>query len=126
MAKPIKLQVKEFDSEGGRVIVRFTGDVEAELSLSVTEVSSLVSGLYAARSEALKQPADQQPEVFLPICGVSTGSARDHLTLRIQVTEHLHQDFAAAIGSAEAELIRLIEWALATLSDPSQKPPLKH
>lgn len=91
---------------------------KAVLPLSVFDVSTLVSMLYAARADALNQEPDTAPEVMLPLAGLSFGedgeSARQ--IMRVHTTPVLHQDFSPEPGSPAEALLRTFSDFLASQS----------
>jgi len=107
------LSIKEIGSDGPRVILRMrdkSGDIY-DLPLSVPDVATLVSGLYAFRDKVLNQPRDDAPESVAPIHNIRIGTDQAGIILRIYSTPTFYQDFAADWGTPLASALDLFSKA---------------
>lgn len=122
----VEVRVIGSESDRGKVIVRLQSKegVEYSLPLSVFDVSTLVSMLYASRAEALNQQPDTAPEVMLPLTGLSFGedgeSARQ--ILRVHTTPETYQDFSPEPGTPQDDLVREFSDFLAKRLGQNPKP----
>lgn len=102
----MELQLAGAEGENSNVVLHLTGEGETmhSLSLSVFDVGTLVSMLYAARADALSQKPDKIPETMMPIQEVIIGgdAIARVLTMRLRLTDEIYQDYYAVEGS-EAE-----------------------
>lgn len=120
----MKLAIKAAKSEDAKVTLVFQTPEsgEAELVLSVTEVSALVSMLYRAQGDALKQQPENGPEMMLPIVSFQMGKSGQHAIFRAYVTEHIFQDYYAPEGSEMALAMEAFSTAVATQFDMEPIP----
>lgn len=114
-------------SDDGKIhlMMEDEGGKEHSMVLSVFDVSTLVSMLYAARAQALNGPPDATPEVALPIVALAFGESEEHELLRISVAEGVHQDFAVVKGSPLAILIQTMAeaWARVNQTEDEDDAP---
>lgn len=129
----MKLNIYKSEAEDGNVVV-YLNDEEGHtfvLPLSIFDVSTLVSMLYASRDDALKQERNTAPEVMLPMQGLSFGQDdTGRQILRVHTTPVLHQDFSPDPGTIGDDMLREISDFLAKRSReapvPWGKPSGKH
>lgn len=113
MAKDLKMV--SVSDEDGHVCINMQGASgrDFKLRLSVFDVSSLVSALYAARAEVFKSPPDNAPEVLLRLQGLNFGEDDNHVLMRAFVTDRIFHDYAAEKGTPLATVLDSISHALA-------------
>lgn len=118
------LRVTKMDGASGSVIVFLEDEagIEHTLPLTVFDVSTLVSGLYATRAEALKQPVNEDPEVMLPIHSIRFGSSDDGVLMRVYVAEGLFQDYLASPDSPLATMMAAFSEAEAKRTGQTPRP----
>ncbi len=127
MTEEIK-PARSYGEKGQIVTILVTRDGrEFKLVQSPFDVSTLVSGLYAARAEALKQPVDDAPEIILPlerIAVLSDAAGNDpHFVLRVYLSAELYQDFAPAPGSPLHDDLATLATVVTTGLDPKASGP---
>jgi hypothetical protein len=82
-----QLAVQSAEGRNGEIVVKLNGDDGPyEVALSVFDVSTLVSMLYAARAEAANQPVPSAPEAALPLHTIKIGDDADYEIMRVYVT----------------------------------------
>jgi len=129
----MKLKVFKSEAADGNVVI-YLSDTDGNsftLPLTVFDVSTLVSMLYASRDDALKQARNTAPEVLLPMEGLSFGQDNTgRQILRVHTTPVLHQDFSPAPGTTGDQMLREVSDFLAKRSSqapvPWGKPSKKH
>ncbi|MGO1160536.1 hypothetical protein ACTOV4_01100 [Brucella sp. C7-11G] len=129
----MKLNILKSEAEDGNVVIYMDDEAgnSFTLPLSVFDVSTLVSMLYASRDDALKQKRNTDPEIMLPMHGISLGKGDDaRQILRVYTTPVLYQDFSPEPGSETETLLQSISDLLAkqSLEEPVSwgKPSGKH
>ncbi len=110
-----QLAVQSAEGRNGEIVVKLNGDDGPyEVALSVFDVSTLVSMLYAARAEVANQPVPSAPEAALPLHTIKIGDDADHEIMRVYVTEVLYHDYGARKGTPAANLVADIARGLAS------------
>lgn len=112
----MKLSIKGAKPENAKVTLVFDTDSqgEADLELSISDISGLVSMLYAAQATALGQKPETGPEMMLPIVSFQMGKSGGNAIFRTYITEDIFQDYYAPENTEIAMAMEAFSTAVAT------------
>lgn len=110
-----KLRPTHIDKRDDLVVIILSDENgnKFEVPLSVFDISTLVTGLYAERDGVLTSKVMTAPEAALPLAAITVGQSQGQSFLRITVGNGIYHDFFAPANTSIGALV----WAIGDMME---------